>query len=66
MKRITCCFNCEDRHVGCHAECERYISECAERESERQAVQHGQKEFNDSISCEVARSIRARKWLGRK
>lgn len=21
---ITCCFDCKDRHVGCHSECETY------------------------------------------
>lgn len=21
---ITCCRHCSDRHVGCHAECEKY------------------------------------------
>lgn len=25
--QIRCCKDCSDRHVGCHGECERYISE---------------------------------------
>ena len=24
---ITCCKNCPDRKLGCHDECDRYISE---------------------------------------
>ena len=32
------CHNCEDRHVGCHAECERYkeyAAECHKRREKR-------------------------------
>lgn len=24
---IKCCQKCEDRHIGCHSECERYKKE---------------------------------------
>lgn len=27
MKIITCCKDCKERHVGCHAECEKYSSQ---------------------------------------
>lgn len=26
--RISCCYGCEDRKVGCHGTCEKYIEEC--------------------------------------
>ena len=28
--RIRCCAGCEDRHVGCHSDCEKYLAEKAE------------------------------------
>ena len=30
------CKNCEDRHTGCHAECEKYKAFAEEREKHRQ------------------------------
>lgn len=27
MSRISCCYNCSDRVVGCHGKCEKYIAE---------------------------------------
>lgn len=33
QKRYSCCYQCEDRKVGCHSICEKYISEHAEREA---------------------------------
>ena len=30
------CKGCEDRHVGCHATCERYKADRERREAERQ------------------------------
>ena len=29
---ISCCSNCPDRKVGCHIDCERYLSEKATRD----------------------------------
>lgn len=34
---ITPCKNCEDRHMGCHSECERYAKYKQECELENQA-----------------------------
>ena len=33
QKRISCCYKCEDRKVGCHSICEKYINEQAEKEA---------------------------------
>ena len=33
---IRCCMNCEERHVSCHANCERYLNEKREIEAENQ------------------------------
>ena len=32
---ITCCYKCEDRHVGCHSTCEKYIEQKAMSDAER-------------------------------
>lgn len=31
--RITCCYGCKDRVVGCHSTCEKYINEKAEKDN---------------------------------
>lgn len=30
---ITTCHNCKDRHIGCHAVCERYLTARAEQDA---------------------------------
>lgn len=34
-KHSSSCYECKDRHVNCHAHCERYQSEFAKREAIR-------------------------------
>ena len=36
---IHCCHHCEDRHIGCHDQCEKYKKEVAENEKRKAAVQ---------------------------
>ena len=31
------CKNCSDRHIGCHATCERYAADCAKRQQINEA-----------------------------
>lgn len=38
MKKNSVCKGCEDRHVGCHGKCERYIAETEEIRKEKDAV----------------------------
>lgn len=33
--KITCCYKCAERHMGCHGSCERYLAEKTEHETER-------------------------------
>ena len=28
---MNSCYNCTDRHMGCHSECEKYKADCAAR-----------------------------------
>ena len=39
MSNIRCCYGCEDRKVGCHSECERYINEKKIYDEKRELVQ---------------------------
>ena len=32
---MACCFNCQDREVGCHAKCKLYKIECADNEKRK-------------------------------
>lgn len=66
MKKIKCCYNCDTRHLGCHAVCEEYIRERAELDKEREAVTAESMKVNAIEGCEVARSRRARKYMGKK
>lgn len=38
MSRIKCCKDCTKRHVGCHSECQDYITEKRMLEEELQRV----------------------------
>lgn len=32
------CYNCSERRVGCHAECEKYLAKYAENEARKAAL----------------------------
>lgn len=66
MKVIKCCKDCDTRHLGCHAVCEDYLAEKAELDAEREKVFEEKQKLMDSDSCDVRRSIRAKKYLGKK
>lgn len=50
MSAISCCKNCTDRTIGCHAVCERYISEAARHEAVKAAIR--QANFEQGIAIE--------------
>lgn len=62
--RIRCCYECKDRHVGCHAECSKYAEEKAQSERDRKVAFANKGIENDLNSCSVARSDRAKKRRG--
>ena len=37
MKKITCCKDCTERAVGCHSQCERYLSQKREQTEDKEA-----------------------------
>lgn len=36
--KTNCCYQCEERHVGCHAECEKYAESRKVYEARRDAL----------------------------
>lgn len=38
MVGITCCKDCQDRHVGCHGTCSEYIAFKTERDQELERI----------------------------
>lgn len=45
QKRKSCCFQCEERTVGCHSTCEDYISEHTERKEQLAKIRN-ERELN--------------------
>lgn len=45
--KITCCYKCAERHMGCHGSCERYLAEKAEHETERAKLRAAWQKQND-------------------
>ncbi len=38
MKKNSVCKECEERHIGCHASCEKYIKETEEIKKEKNEI----------------------------
>ena len=34
---MTCCMDCEKRHVGCHSDCEEYLNEKEQHKADMEA-----------------------------
>lgn len=67
--RITCCKNCEDRYVGCHAKCDIYKSERAEYDkilakdkAEKQARQYMQHSMEEKKDRETKRRRKQKQY----
>ena len=68
MKGETPCHHCEERHAGCHADCERYKAMLAERQALKDAVMAKDsgriaKEF---LSDSVSKTLRKHRLCRRK
>ena len=55
MKTITCCFKCENRHVGCHSECKSYAEEKKEYEESKDDFKQMRQDLSQRIMS--ARSV---------
>lgn len=46
---IKCCYKCEDRHPGCHSECERYKQEREQYEKQKEIVRKAKERRMDTF-----------------
>lgn len=45
--QITCCLNCKERHINCHSECKKYLTQKQELNAYTQCKrEQKEKEFN--------------------
>lgn len=44
MKVKSPCYKCEDREVGCHSKCERYIDFSTKHQEENEAIRRAKEE----------------------
>lgn len=61
---IKSCKDCQERHIGCHSECEKYISERAEydrEKSERYSVWCRENEANEAKKLGIKRMKRGKR-----
>lgn len=62
MKNNTTCFNCTDRHVGCHADCEKYNAWKDEHISENKKLHDAKyKEYQFMGLCKERKTRRIRR-----
>ena len=69
MKGDTPCLRCEDRHLGCHSECERYKAMKAERQAIKDTIRangDGGRIAREFLSDSVARTLRRHRQTRRK
>lgn len=54
MRKIKCCADCQDRHVGCHGDCEKYKAEREAFDAEKDAIQKKRNEISKANSIDLA------------
>lgn len=64
--RITVCRNCQDREVGCHATCEKYIQQRAEQLQKKKDADPARKLAMDLIDIELTRANKKKKYYKRR
>ena len=42
--KVTCCYKCEERTVGCHGTCERYLNQVKEHQEESERIRKAKAE----------------------
>jgi len=60
MKKNSVCKDCNDRHIGCHSSCEKYISETEEIKKEKNKMWKSQNIDRAVTGLEVRRIRRAK------
>lgn len=65
MGKINCCYGCEKRYLGCHAECEEYKKQREELTRIREIEKRERMKLVDLTDYDVNRHERVRKQQGR-
>lgn len=60
------CFNCPDRHAGCHGTCERYKAWSVEHAEQREAYREKKSAFmrDEAYHVETSKRLNSRKKRG--
>ncbi len=62
--RNQCCKDCQDRHLGCHDECERYAE--ANAELEREKAERDKHKVYNHYAADNARRLQSKYAKGKK
>ena len=65
-KKISCCYQCSDREVGCHGTCDEYQKERSERDEEYKKWLADDRQNREQIKLEVNRAYRKKKHFQNK
>lgn len=55
---ITVCFKCTDRHIGCHATCERYITQAEQHQNELADIRRQKEAYSAQMDRMIDGSMR--------
>lgn len=61
---IRCCKDCDERHIGCHGECEKYRAESQTHRAEKariDSIRWGRNEANEVLKNGAFRQLRKRR-----
>ena len=58
---ITVCFKCTDRHIGCHATCERYITQAEQHQQESAEMRRQREAYSAQLDRKIDGVVRMQK-----
>ena len=66
MGKNSCCYECNERYLGCHSECARYLEESSKRQARNELIVDKKNKHADvdyyCIGKEVKRITKRKKW----
>lgn len=61
QRKVTCCHDCQEREVGCHSTCKKYIEENEQYLKEREKIKaekNKEAAIREAIICNKRRIMR--------
>lgn len=61
QRKVTCCHNCQEREIGCHSTCKKYIEENEQYLREREKIKaekNKEAAIREAIICNKRRIMR--------